>query len=96
VARIKADYNSPYSITKVATLFRISALERTDSHIFLTQQDHSITSNQNVKELSLFDDIKKQHDFIAPVVMLERKMMLVPYLSQFPIPHTSLIRKRTI
>lgn len=57
VARIKADYNSPYSITEVATLIRISALERTDLYTLLTKQDHSISSNQNVKELSLFDDI---------------------------------------
>lgn len=56
VARIKADYNSPYSITEVATLIRISALERTDLQTLLTKQDSSISSNQNVKELSLFDD----------------------------------------
>lgn len=57
VARIKADYKSPYSITEVATLIRISALERTELHALLTKHDLSITSNQNVKELSLFDDI---------------------------------------
>ena len=57
VARIKADYNCHYSITEVATLIRISALERTDLKTLLTKQDHSIISDQNVKELSLFDDI---------------------------------------
>lgn len=30
IAKIKADYKSPYSITEVATLIRISALERVD------------------------------------------------------------------
>lgn len=56
VARIKAEYNSPYSITEVATLIRISALERTELRTLLTKQDSSVNSNQNVKELSLFDD----------------------------------------
>ncbi len=57
VARIKVACNSPYSITEVATLIRISALERTDLSSLITKQDPSIISNQNVKELSLFDDI---------------------------------------
>ena len=56
VARIKADYNSCYSITEVATLIRISALERVELRQFITKQDPSTNSNQNVKELSLFDD----------------------------------------
>lgn len=56
VARIKADYECPYSITEVATLIRISAMERTDLRSLLTKQDSSINSNQNVKERSLFDD----------------------------------------
>ena len=30
IAKIKADYKSPYSITEVATLIRISTLERVD------------------------------------------------------------------
>lgn len=55
VARIKADYQSPYSITEVATLIRISALERTELRSLITKQDNSI-SNQNVNVLSLFDD----------------------------------------
>ena len=42
VARIKADYNSPYSITEVATLIRISAMERTDLRSLITKQDSSI------------------------------------------------------
>lgn len=56
VARIKADYECPYSITEVATLIRISAMERTDLRSLLTKQDSSINSNQNVKGRSLFDD----------------------------------------
>lgn len=56
VARIKAEYNSPYSITEVATLIIISALERTELKTLLTKQDSSINSNQNVKELYLFDN----------------------------------------
>ena len=57
VARIKTEYNSPYSITEVATLIRISALEKTELCTLLVKQDVSIISNQNVKELSLFEDI---------------------------------------
>ena len=57
LARIKVACNSPYSITEVATLIRISALERTDLRSLITKLDSSIISNQNVKELSLFDDI---------------------------------------
>ncbi len=56
VARIKADFNSPYTITEVATLIRISALERAELRTLLTKQDSSIISNQNVKGLSLFDN----------------------------------------
>lgn len=56
VARIKADCNSRYSITEVATLIRISALERVESRQLITKQNTSTNSNQYVKELSLFDD----------------------------------------
>lgn len=57
MARIKAEYNSPYSITEVATLIRIAAMERTNLRLLLIKQDNTIISSQNVKELSLFDDI---------------------------------------
>ena len=57
MARIKADYNSPYSISEVATLIRIAAMEKTDLRSLLTKQDNSTISNQDVKELSIFDDI---------------------------------------
>ncbi len=56
VARIKADYNSGYSVTEVATLIRISALERIELRQLITKQDSSTNSDQNVKELSLFDN----------------------------------------
>ena len=57
IAKIKTEYNSPYSITEVATLIRISALERTCLRELITKQGLSIISNQNVKDLSLFDNI---------------------------------------
>lgn len=57
MAKIKTDYKSPYSITEVATLIRISALEKTDLQSLITKQDSSIITKQNVKDLSLFDDI---------------------------------------
>lgn len=57
IARIKAEHESPYSITEVATLIRISALERTELRSLITKQSSLIISKQNVKELSLFDDI---------------------------------------
>lgn len=56
VARIKADCESCYSITEASTLIRISALERVELRQLITKQDSSINLNQNVKELSLFDD----------------------------------------
>lgn len=52
----KADYKSPYSITEVATLIRISALERVDLRDLITKPKDSIIQNQNVKELTLFDE----------------------------------------
>lgn len=57
MAKIKANYKSLYSITEVATLIRISALEKTDLQSLITKQDSSIITKQNVKELSLFDDM---------------------------------------
>lgn len=57
VGRIKVNCNSQYSITEVATLIKVSALERTDLRSLITKQNSSIISNQNVKELSLLGDI---------------------------------------
>lgn len=56
IAKIKADYHSPYSITEVATLIRVSALERVDLRDLITKPKDSIIQKQNVKEQSLFDD----------------------------------------
>ena len=56
IARIKADYHSPYSIIEVATLIRVSALERVDLRDLITKPKDSIIQKQNVKEQSLFDD----------------------------------------
>ena len=56
IARIKADYHSPYSITEVATLIRVSALERVDLRNLIIKPKDSIIQKQNVKEQSLFDD----------------------------------------
>lgn len=56
IAKIKADYKSPYSITEVATLIRISALERVDLRDLITKPKNPIIQNQNVKELTLFDE----------------------------------------
>ena len=57
IARIKSDCGSCYYITEVATPIRISALESVELRQLITKQDSSINSNQNVKELSLFDDL---------------------------------------
>ena len=56
IAKIKADYKSPYSITEVATLIRISALERVDLRDLITKPKDSIIQKQDVKELTLFDE----------------------------------------
>lgn len=56
IARIKADYKSPYSITEVATLIRISALERVDLKDLITKPKGPTFQKQNIKELTLFDD----------------------------------------
>ena len=55
IAKIKAACNSPYSITEVATLIRVSALERTSLRELLTKPNNSVSLNQSVKELFLFD-----------------------------------------
>ncbi len=57
IARIKADHNSPYSITEIATLIRISALEKTSLKELITRQNNSVILNQSFKELTLFDNV---------------------------------------
>ena len=54
LAKIKADYKSPYSVTEVATLVRISALEKTSLRELVTKPRDSVNLNQYVKELTLF------------------------------------------
>ena len=57
IARVKACCNSPYSITEVATLIRVSALERTNMIDLISKRDASKILSQNANELSLFDVI---------------------------------------
>ena len=54
-AKIKVVCNSSYSITEVATLIRVSALERTSLRELLNKPSSSVNLNQSVKEISLFD-----------------------------------------
>lgn len=61
IARIKAVCNSPYSISEVATLVRISALERTSLLELVTKQGVATILKQKANELSLFDDTPYQY-----------------------------------
>ena len=54
IARIKATLGSPYSITEVATLLSVSALEKIGLQELLLPKTPLIQS-QNVNELTLFD-----------------------------------------
>lgn len=54
LARIKAIYDSPYSITEIGTLIRVFALVKTDLKKLVTEPQPLI-QNQDVKELTLFD-----------------------------------------
>lgn len=53
LARVKAIYNSPYSITEIATLVRVSALAKKDLKELVTEPQPLI-QNQDVNELTLF------------------------------------------
>lgn len=55
LALIRAEIKSPYSITEIATLIRLSALEKAELKGLLTRPTNANLSNQNVKEQSLFD-----------------------------------------
>ena len=55
IARIKHDCASSYSVTEVATLIRCSALEKTSLRVLLSKPFNTAISNQNVKELDLFE-----------------------------------------
>lgn len=56
LARIKKELKSQYSITEIATLVSVSALERHElKELLMTSQEKLLRSNQNqhVKELQL-------------------------------------------
>lgn len=55
IAKIKKDTKSPYSITEVATLVRVSALERTPLVDLITKSP--VSSNHQSNELLLFNDM---------------------------------------
>lgn len=57
MAKIKKDCHSPYSITEVATLIRVSAMERTPLRELITMPNNLVNLNHNVTELTLFDDM---------------------------------------
>ena len=57
IARIKADNNSPYSITEVATLVRVAIMERKSLRELITKPRNPASQNQSVKEHSLFEEI---------------------------------------
>lgn len=57
LAKAKAVCDSTYSITEVATLIRISALERIPLRELVTKPDPSVIPNQSVKEPTLFDNL---------------------------------------
>ena len=53
LARIKAVYNSPYSISEIRMLISVSALTKKDLKDFVTEPQ-PLTTNQDVNELTLF------------------------------------------
>ena len=53
LARIKAVYNSPYSISEIRMLIRVSALTKKDLKDLVTEPQ-PLTTNQDVNELTLF------------------------------------------
>lgn len=58
LAHIKIAHKSNYSITEIATLISVSALEKASLHDLLTHPNDKLlkdNQNQNVKELTLFD-----------------------------------------
>lgn len=57
IARIKIDYKSPYSITEVVTLIRISALKRTNLMSLITKKEIVYHFKLGYQKCSLFDTI---------------------------------------
>lgn len=58
LAKIKVYTRSQYSITEVASLVRVSLLEKAELNDILSKPKNSIIQTQNFKERSLFDDIE--------------------------------------
>lgn len=57
LAKIKHAYDSSYSVTEIASLIRLSALDKVPLRKLLSKPSESINSNQNVKEPTLFDSL---------------------------------------
>ena len=55
LAKVKALYDSPYSITEIGTLIKVYALVKTDLKTLVTTPQPLI-QNQDFKELTLFDN----------------------------------------
>lgn len=55
VARIKATYSSPYTVTEVATLISVSALEKTDLKELLASPEKPTETSKESEDLTLFD-----------------------------------------
>lgn len=55
LAKVKAIYDSPYSITEIGTLIKVYALVKTDLKTLVTTPQPLI-QNQDFKELTLFDN----------------------------------------
>lgn len=54
LAKVKALYDSPYSIKEIGTLTKVNALVKTDLKTLVTTPQPLI-QNQDFKELTLFD-----------------------------------------
>ena len=56
IARLKATFKSPYTITEIATLVRLSALERTSLHELITKPQQNLLSHSMISP-SLFNGL---------------------------------------
>ena len=54
LSKVKALYDSPYSITEIGTLTKVYALVKTDLKTLVTTPQPLI-QNQDFKEITLFD-----------------------------------------
>ena len=54
VARVKATFDTPYSITEILSILHVSALEKTNLKELLSRPE-TLIQNHNVNELNLFD-----------------------------------------